>query len=252
MVNGWMECSEQLPLFLGNSKERKEWLYSCQMARLFLQVFAGACEAGWASIVGDIRWKKQEMEDRLQQTSPDLIIADEKLKSLFQNVQTKVIYSNEIEDWMCLKSDVPESDDNVPFYIGFTSGSTGKPKAFFRSHDSWVESFRCNEVDLGMTEKDHVLIPGSFVNSTFLYGALSTLFLGGTIYVLKKFSPARFMDVLQHYPISHVYVVPTMLNALLKEGYPYISSYYFYFDRCKVASANEGENAPTVSKRSIC
>ncbi len=188
---------------------------------LFLQVFAGACAAGWASIVGDIRWKKQEMEDRLQQTSPDLIIADEKLKSLFQNVQTKVIYSNEIEDWMCLKSDVPESDDNVPFYIGFTSGSTGKPKAFFRSHDSWVESFRCNQVDLGMTEKDHVLIPGSFVNSTFLYGALSTLFLGGTIYVLKKFSPARFMEVLQQYPISHVYVVPTMLNALLKEGYPY-------------------------------
>ncbi len=51
--------------------------------RLFLQLFAGACEAGWASIVGDIRWKKQEMEERLQQTSPDLIIADEKLKASF-------------------------------------------------------------------------------------------------------------------------------------------------------------------------
>ena len=189
--------------------------------RLFLQLFAGACEAGWASIVGDIRWKEQEIEERLQQTSPDLIIADEKLKRFFQKQETKVIYSNEIEDWMSVKSDVPDSEDedNVPFYIGFTSGSTGKPKAFFRSHDSWVESFRCNGVDLGMTEKDHVLIPGSFVNSTFLYGALSTLFLGGTIYVLKKFSPARFMDVLQHYPISHVYVVPTMINALLKEGY---------------------------------
>ncbi len=51
--------------------------------RLFLQLFAGACEAGWASIVGDMRWKKQEIEDRLEQTSPDLIIADEQMKGLF-------------------------------------------------------------------------------------------------------------------------------------------------------------------------
>ncbi len=27
--------------------------------RLFLQLFAGACEAGWASIVGDMRWKER-------------------------------------------------------------------------------------------------------------------------------------------------------------------------------------------------
>lgn len=187
--------------------------------RLFLQLFAGACIAGWASIVGDMRWKEQEIEERLQQTSPALIIADERLKGLFRNNQTPIIYSDEVEDWLGASCDSPDSDDNAPFYIGFTSGSTGKPKAFVRSHDSWVESFRCNQVDLGMTETDHVLIPGSFVNSTFLYGALSTLFLGGTIYVLKKFSTARLMNVLQHYPISHLYVVPTMINALLKEGY---------------------------------
>jgi long-chain acyl-CoA synthetase len=64
-----------------------------------------------------------------------------------------------------------------------------------------------------------VLIPGSFINSTFLYGALSTLFLGGTIYVLTKFSPARLMDFLHNYPISRVYVVPTMIQGLLNEGY---------------------------------
>ncbi len=28
--------------------------------RLFLQLFAGACEAGWASIVGDMRWKERD------------------------------------------------------------------------------------------------------------------------------------------------------------------------------------------------
>lgn len=205
--------------FFREAQETKRVALFLPNGRLFLQLFAGACEAGWASIVGDMRWKKQEIEERIQQTSPDLIIADERLKGFFQKQRTPIIYSDEVENWIGARCDSPHSDANVPFYIGFTSGSTGKPKAFVRSHASWIESFRCNQVDLGMTEKDHVLIPGSFVNSTFLYGALSTLFLGGTIYVLKKFSPARLTNVLEHYPISHVFVVPTMINALLKEEY---------------------------------
>ena len=187
--------------------------------RLLLQLFAGASEAGWASMIGDIRWTDQEIEERLKQITPDLIIADEKMKGYFHQHSTKTIFLDEIEKWLCASSDFQGNDDNVPFYIGFTSGSTGKPKAFIRSHASWVESFRCNQIDLGMTEKEHVLIPGSFINSTFLYGALSTLFLGGTIYVLTKFSPARLMDVLHNYPISSVYVVPTMIQGLLNEGY---------------------------------
>ncbi|MGP7817931.1 AMP-binding protein [Niallia sp. 01092] len=189
--------------------------------RLFLQLFAGASEAGWASVVGDIRWKERELADRLQQITPDLIIADEKMKGYFKQYSTKTIFSDEIEEWLSSNSNFHKSDENVPFYIGFTSGSTGKPKVFIRSHASWIESFRCNQIDIGMTAKDHVLIPGSFINSTFLYGALSTLYLGGTIYVLTKFSPARLMNFLHDYPISTVYVVPTMIQGLLKEGYSY-------------------------------
>ncbi|GAB3056306.1 AMP-binding protein [Virgibacillus ainsalahensis] len=188
---------------------------------VFLQVFAGASEAGWASIVGDMRWKQQEMEERLKQTEPDLIIADERLKDSFQNQTAKIIFSTEIRNWIGNSQQQCRTVDGgqIPFYIGFTSGSTGEPKAFIRSHQSWVETFQCNQVDLGMTGADHVLIPGSFVNSTFLYGALSTLYLGGTIYVLKKFSPARLMNILQHNPISAVYVVPTMIQALMEEGW---------------------------------
>ena len=56
---------------------------------LFLQLFAGACEAGWANIVGDMRWKEAEIAERLQQTTPDLIIADVKMKSIFQTYPGK-------------------------------------------------------------------------------------------------------------------------------------------------------------------
>lgn len=187
---------------------------------LFLQMFAGASEAGWVSIVGDMRWKKEELDERLRQTTPDLIIADSSMEEKLQSQRGKVIYTKEIDEWIRTgEGQVTDERIQPHFYIGFTSGSTGQPKAFVRSHFSWVESFRCNQVDLNIKVQDHVAIPGSFVNSTFLYGALSTLYLGGTVYVLKKFSPARLIQFLNDYPIAVVYVVPTMLQAFIDGGW---------------------------------
>ncbi|UOQ50415.1 AMP-binding protein [Gracilibacillus caseinilyticus] len=187
---------------------------------LFLQVFAGASTAGWASIVGDMRWKQEEMEERLHETAPDIIVADESMRKYLHNQPAKIILSGEISEWLFHENECqPDETDNPSFYIGFTSGSTGKPKAFSRSHRSWVESFQCNRTDLSMTGEEHVLLPGSFVNSTFLYGALSTLYLGGTVYILRKFSTGRVMDVMRHYPISIMYAVPTMIQALINGGW---------------------------------
>ena len=125
----------------------------------------------------------------------------------------------------------------------------GKTKAFVRSHTSWVESFRCNQVDLGMTEHEHVLIPGSFVNSTFLYGALSTLFLGGTVYVLTKFSPARLMDVLKSYPITHC-LCSTDDDGGLNKGRLFMGIMITFISTgAKWLPRTKGENASAVSKR---
>lgn len=210
---------------------------------LFLQVFAGASAAGWASVVGDMRWKQEEMEERLHETAPDLIVADESMKKKLQHQSAKIIFSGEISEWLLAEKEwQPEETNNSTFYIGFTSGTTGKPKAFARSHRSWVESFRCNRTDLAMTGEEHVLLPGSFVNSTFLYGALSTLYLGGTVYILKKFSTARMIDVITDYPISTVYVVPTMVQALINEGWE---------DKLRVTFLSTGAKLLSSVKRTI-
>src|SRR3954463_10280897 len=100
------------------------------------------------------------------------------MKPIFQTYPEKVLFTDEVKYWLDQGREWQKGEDNVSFYIGFTSGSTGKAKAFVCSQGSWVESFRCNSVDLGMEPGDHALIPGSFVSSTFLFGALSTLFFG--------------------------------------------------------------------------
>ena len=102
--------------------------------------------------------------------------------------------------------------------MGFTSGTTGVPKAFLRSHDSWVASFDCNRHDFHMDETDHVLIPGALIHSHFLYGAISTLALGGTVYLMERFSPVQALGFIEKFPMTVLYVVPTMLEALLMEN----------------------------------
>ncbi len=108
-------------------------------------------------------------------------------------------------------------DGKQPFYMGFTSGTTGDPKAFIRSHNSWLASFDCTQIDFQLDENDHVLIPGALIHSHFLYGVISTLYLGGTVYLLEKFSPNRTLSLIETHPITVVYLVPTMIAALLME-----------------------------------
>ena len=185
----------------------------------FLQLFAGASAAGWIAVPFDLKWKETELQNRINLFSPSMLITTRdmyhKLRRIYPNVMLWEDCLKEIKQ-KCFTESVM-IDGDLPFYMGFTSGSTGNPKAFIRSHTSWVESFQCNRVDLQIDEFDHVLIPGAMIHSHFLYGAISTLFLGGTVYVLEKFSPTQTLSFMHTYPISVVYLVPTMIEALLKE-----------------------------------
>jgi long-chain acyl-CoA synthetase len=186
----------------------------------FLQLFTGASTAGWIAVPFDLKWKGTELQKRLAVSLPSILITTK-----IMSEQLKQIHPNVMVWEDCLqKMNQAEFRENfstegtLPFYMGFTSGSTGEPKAFIRSHDSWVASFDCNKFDFHLDQTDHVLVPGALIHSHFLYGAISTLYLGGTVYLLEKFSPVQALTFIQTYPISTVYVVPTMIEAFLKNG----------------------------------
>lgn len=185
----------------------------------FLQIFTGASAAGWTAVPLDLKWKDSELSKKLDLASPSFLITTrslyDKVNPLFPNVIVWEDCIEEIEQSLCLER--ISEDTNLPFYMGFTSGSTGEPKAFIRSHASWVASFACTSLDLEIQENDHVLIPGSLLSSHFLYGVISTLFLGGTVHLLEKFSSSETLSNLQTSPISVIYLVPTMAEAILKE-----------------------------------
>lgn len=185
----------------------------------FLQLFTGIAAAGKAAVPLDTKWKEAELAQRIELASPAAVIAPRRLADKLAFTQTPVVIWEDVQDK--IRTADPQRqfhfDAETLFYIGFTSGTTGTPKAFARSHASWLESFTCSRECLQQDADEHVLVPGSLVHSHFLYGAVSTLFFGGTLYLLERFSPIQALAQIDAYPISTVFIVPTMAEAMLSE-----------------------------------
>ncbi|TDL64011.1 acyl-CoA synthetase [Rhodococcus qingshengii] len=186
----------------------------------FLQLFTGASAAGWTAVPLDLKWNRAELTARLGLANPSIIITTSELHNEVVEFHTNV-WSwedclSEILQFPTIRPNLELS--HLPFYMGFTSGTTGKPKAFIRSQTSWAASFDCSRLDFHITKEDTVLIPGSLVHSHFLYGVISTLSIGGTVHLLEKFSSVQTVSLIDAEPINVLYVVPTMVAALLKES----------------------------------
>ncbi|MBM7652460.1 AMP-binding protein [Neobacillus cucumis] len=186
----------------------------------FLQLFAGASKAGWIAVPYDLKWKTTELEQRIKLSNPSIIVTTREMyNQMKDSILNLMSWDDSLREISRFETNIMRStQENLPFYMGFTSGTTGNPKAFVRSQDSWIASFDCNRLDFEINEYDHVLIPGALIHSHFLYGAISTLYLGGTVYLLDKFSPIEGHSWIQSYPITTMYVVPVMIEAFLKQG----------------------------------
>ena len=186
----------------------------------FLQAFTGAAHAGWVAIPFDTKWKYEEIKEKIMYINPDLIISDERFIKEIKEFSTKVITKEEFEEGVFYQSEVFDVIicEKDLFYMGFTSGTTGKPKAFVRNHLSWVESFKCSTNDFNITKEHNILIIGNLVHSLFLCAAISTLFIGGTIILLEKFSPIKAYELMKKNKNTVLFAVPTMLEALVREN----------------------------------
>ncbi len=200
-----------------------------------LQTFYAAAAIGWLALVLDPKWPAMDLNAVLLESQPDVLLIQaaylDRLGVLPPQTQVVVVSSPgavptshqsafpTLSQWIKPDSQAPvvQVADTSDFYVGYTSGTSGKPKGFVRHHRSWIASFQVSNAAFDIGPVSHVVAPGPLVHSLSLYAAASTLFAGGTFYLLHKFAADTLLALLSTYPISHLYVVPTMLEALFQQ-----------------------------------
>lgn len=219
----WYERVQRSAQWLqGTAHQQKRIAFLLSNGASFLQIFAGAACAGWTAVPLDPRWSHEECVEKLLLSEADLAIIEDRYMKRFEqgSVDMPLLSLSEWKERMSLLTDSPcskcDTEKDPVFYMGFTSGSTGSPKAFIRRQQSWIESFRTTAASFGITHQDHVLILGTLLSSHFLYGAISTLYFGGTVTLLEKFVPGKAKKALETGDITVMYTVPAMTETLLK------------------------------------
>ena len=95
-------------------------------------------------------------------------------------------------------ADLPrlEGDPWRPGSVQYTSGTTSRPKGVLWTHGNALWGARTSAVHEGLTERDiHLVTMPSFHTNARTYSILPTMWAGGTVVLMPRFSASRFWDV---------------------------------------------------------
>ncbi len=181
----------------------------------FLEAYFAIIGLGWTAVPLSITSSKEGLNYKIKESKLDLLITHKKLdgvKALKQLTQTD-LFALPLEK----KQQHFKATESSLFYLGFTSGSTGYPKAFLRTQASWLESFKVAEEVFGLTKDDRFMAPGPLSHSLSLFGASHAIHLQASFYLMEKFNPKEVRNAIHAEKVTVVYLVPTMINALVKQ-----------------------------------
>ncbi len=115
------------------------------------------------------------------------------------------------------------SDDNeaksTPAAMFLTSGTSGLPKAAILSHYALVSQHLSILSDPSYRVRRLISLPAFHVLGAMFLHIYAVRF-GQPTYIMQKFATERFVHFVKHFEITDTYLVPAMLNSLLKSPQP--------------------------------
>ncbi|CRG86532.1 Putative acyl-coenzyme A synthetase [Talaromyces islandicus] len=101
----------------------------------------------------------------------------------------------------------------TPAVMFLTSGTSGTPKAALLSHNSIIAQHLSAQYDVPYKPTRLMCLP-MFHSFGAQWAHISPIRYGQPSYVLPRFEPVLFLEIVRRYNISETYVVPTMIHIL--------------------------------------
>jgi acyl-CoA synthetase (AMP-forming)/AMP-acid ligase II len=200
---------------------------------VFYPVLFGAIRADCVLVPINSRLTGPEIHQQLQDSRARLLICDSELQALAgQAVQGLASLPEllliEAGDETGLRAElrrpaavfpVPKVPEQVVLQL-YTSGTTGRPKGVLISHQALSLS---RHAELSTPQLGH-LEQGCVIASpmpNFHIGGSSWVLMGlvrlGTVILTANPSPANLLELLQKHQARHIFIVPTVIRALVDE-----------------------------------
>lgn len=105
--------------------------------------------------------------------------------------------------------------------VQYTSGTTSQPKGVLWTHGNALWGGRATASHQNLNENDiHLVMMPSFHTNARAYSILPTMWVGGTVVLMPKFSASRFWDVALRNRCTWASVLPFFLKALAQQDIP--------------------------------
>jgi long-chain acyl-CoA synthetase len=115
----------------------------------------------------------------------------------------------------------PIADETLGAAMLYSSGTTGRPKGVLRPLPDQSPAQMLNIVSafsrmLRFREGQIYLSPAPLYHAAPLVGVSATIRFGGTVVVMERFDPERFLELVEKHRVTHTQLVPTMFSRMLK------------------------------------
>lgn len=100
--------------------------------------------------------------------------------------------------------------------ISYTGGTTGTPKGVMLSHANLLANARHNLIATGHSDRDRWLHVAPMFHVAGVANLFACTWVGARQIVLPRFDPRAVAETIDREQISHVVLVPTMLQVLLE------------------------------------